>query len=610
MPLTATNPVTTCRQVSKQLFDYFFASYRSPPYDTYATWEPPTFDEWNLTVAGGAFNREKVSQQTIEISTSIVLEALIGIDEVNFLFEVQFLLVLSWKDERINTKCTGAGRNGKVIRSDDRCAYYWQPQMPPIFPNQVSVSGNAPVEVLEDLGLFTFPGAHRLDCVSASPPSNCQSVVNTSVAYRMMRLRGSFGAAMEFRRFPYDQQQLEVIIRAPADLPRNSYIMIPKATVDPAILEQQAKSRASNPDDPGKDVIAGWRVVRMSASERSLIANESFWNASGFANEDGATTGDDPLFHLMESTTSAGHAQVLAASIPYYSTALSEASIVLHVCRIPSSYLYNFVILVTLIEMTALVSYLLLPSDIDPRVNLTLTVFLGVIFFQIMLSDLLPTTGYLTDMHYFTFFSTVLVVGVAASHVLIFWIQSKASKRAEFLRRIAVLRKSRRLTPAVIFVQRRVRLFLVRRAAYELHKRKEAYDLIGALSCPPAAARARTSCRVSPVRTSSAPGEPSVVPRLAASGPERKAAEYEKEKRKAGLLLDVWSYRAPRRKKALYGRLRKLLQQANETVEVFCVYILAYLNLVCALAFLGTYAAMTLMIFQGAPWNDRTHDCA
>jgi hypothetical protein len=37
--------------------------------------------------------------------------------------------------------------------------------------------------------------------------------------------------------------------------------------------------------------------------------------------------------------------------------------------------------------------YLLLPSDLDPRVNLTLTVFLGVIFFQIMLSELLPTTG-------------------------------------------------------------------------------------------------------------------------------------------------------------------------------------------------------------------------
>ena len=46
--------------------------------------------------------------------------------------------------------------------------------------------------------------------------------------------------------------------------------------------------------------------------------------------------------------------------------------------------MYNFVVLVTLLELIALVSYLLLPSELDPRVNLTLTVFLGVIFFQIM----------------------------------------------------------------------------------------------------------------------------------------------------------------------------------------------------------------------------------
>ena len=178
----------------------------------------------------------------------------------------------------------------------------------------------------------------------------------------------------------------------------------------------------------------------------------------------------------------------LLSAIPYYSTALSEASIVLHVCRIPTSYVYNFVILVTLIEMIALVSYLLVPSDIDPRVSLTLSVFLGVIFFQvrsprhlprcmhltlsaflgaiflqIMISDLLPTTGYLTDMHYFTFYATVLVVAVALSHVIIFAIQAKAAARATVLRRVSRLHKSRRLLPAVVQLQRRVRGHLLRR---------------------------------------------------------------------------------------------------------------------------------------------------
>ena len=110
--------------------------------------------------------------------------------------------------------------------------------------------------MLEDLGLFTQPGARHPNCFDPSPPPFCDSIINVSMAYRMMRLRGSFGAAMEFRRFPYDQQALEMLVRAPADLPRTTYVLVPKATVDPAILELQAKSASSDPE--GKDVIAGW----------------------------------------------------------------------------------------------------------------------------------------------------------------------------------------------------------------------------------------------------------------------------------------------------------------------------------------------------------------
>merc|ERR1712194_46201 len=171
---------------------------------------------WDSTAMG--FTRSKVEQHPIEMSVSIVLEALNSLDEVNFAFEVQFLLVASWKDERINTVCNGAGASGHPIPATDRCAHYWTPQLPPVFPNQVSIDGNMAIEVLEDLGLFTVPGRYRKEC--NSPEGDCSSPINTSMAYRMMRLRGSFGAEMEFRRFPFDRQALEFIIRAPANMPR------------------------------------------------------------------------------------------------------------------------------------------------------------------------------------------------------------------------------------------------------------------------------------------------------------------------------------------------------------------------------------------------------
>ena len=65
-----------------------------------------------------------------------------------------------------------------------------------------------------------------------------------------------------------------------------------------------------------------------------------------------------------------------------------------------------------------------------------------------MLSDLLPTTGYLTDMHWFTFFSTIIVVLIAISHVFIFGIQTKAASKEHLIRRIATLRRSRRMLHA------------------------------------------------------------------------------------------------------------------------------------------------------------------
>ena len=86
---------------------------------------------------------------------------------------------------------------------------------------------------------------------------------------------------------------------------------------------------------------------------------------------DGASTSTDPLFSLMATVTELGPAAVAAASIPYFSVALSEAVFVVYVCRIPSSYRFNFMILITMLEMIAFVSYLLPLRELDSRVNLS-----------------------------------------------------------------------------------------------------------------------------------------------------------------------------------------------------------------------------------------------
>lgn len=445
----------------------------------------------------------------------------------------------------------------------------------------MSIDGNPPIEVLEDLGLFTQPGKHRIDCkaVGAAPVGEfCDSVVNTSVAYRMMRLRGSFGAAFAFQRFPFDRQELELIIRSPANMPRSQYKLVPKAKVDPAVLEAQKKSINKEPD--AKDVIGGWRVLRMSTQERGLLSNTTTWDADGFATSGDASAKDDPLFAMMDEMSAVG--QAADAEIPYYSQALSEASYVVYVCRIPTSYMYNFLVLVSLLYFIALVSYLLFPGDLDPRVNLALTVFLGVIFFQIMLSDLLPTTGYLTDMHLFTFLSTMLVVVVALSHVVIYGIYTRGEKKRTLLQKMRLLQKSRRLLPAVIMVQRRVRVFLARkylqRRIVDTDRRK-----------------------VHP-----ADGAGTSTEQVESLAVARKQEEARATQAAATLAVARLVTMGRKEKLPFARRVTVIVKWANLQFELFCVHMLVHVNWLVAFAISVGYVLMLLFVFQGANWIDKS----
>ena len=59
-----------------QIFsEYFFGSYRSPPFNSYATWDPPGPEwEYEQTPTGNAHQRSLVKQNAIEVSKVSVVE--------------------------------------------------------------------------------------------------------------------------------------------------------------------------------------------------------------------------------------------------------------------------------------------------------------------------------------------------------------------------------------------------------------------------------------------------------------------------------------------------------------------------------------------------------
>ena len=76
-------------------------------------------------------------------------------------------------------------------------------------------------------------------------------------------------------------------------------------------------------------------------------------------------------------------------------------------------------VLVSLLLGISFSSFLLPNKEMSGRISLALTVYLGVIFFQIMIVEALPRTNSFTTMHQFMFLSSVFNGIIVLEHVLV-----------------------------------------------------------------------------------------------------------------------------------------------------------------------------------------------
>lgn len=91
------------------------------------------------------------------------------------------------------------------------------------------------------------------------------------------------------------------------------------------------------------------------------------------------------------------------------------------------------------------------------RISLALTVYLGVIFFQIMIVEALPRTNAFTTMHQFMFLSSVFNGIIVLEHVLVYALNALVGERAERVRRIQKLKKNAKAVRYAVRLQRSFR---------------------------------------------------------------------------------------------------------------------------------------------------------
>ncbi|KAL1495604.1 hypothetical protein AB1Y20_016964 [Prymnesium parvum] len=124
----------------------------------------------------------------MNISISFVLQEVNSIDELDYSFEVTFLLALAWEDNRIFVDCNHAGIGG--FSSLDDCRYLFQPEI--IWPNVVldpEANAVARPKLITDMGLTT----------------------SGTSASRAWEMRQKFQGNFQFEKFPYDSQNLIVL---------------------------------------------------------------------------------------------------------------------------------------------------------------------------------------------------------------------------------------------------------------------------------------------------------------------------------------------------------------------------------------------------------------
>jgi hypothetical protein len=263
--------------------------------------------------------------------------------------------------------------------------------------------------VVEDLGFTTRVSQNASD-VDRSPG------LDTSLGFQKYKVRGHFEADFLFQKFPFDVQELNITLMM-NDLPLRKAKFITRADSTPAEI--------------GAGDLPLWETTCVSATVD--VTDES---EKGYSFQDAT---DDPFSSYIQelqelspndiisekychvdlkalNTTDIAEKETIFAQYEQYST----ITLTIQIQRKPHFYMYNFVLVVSLLVFVSFFSFHMPKDGLGERLGLTLTIVLGLNVFQIVIIDNMPTTGYLTSMHCFLLIATMIVLGVAIENLLVF----------------------------------------------------------------------------------------------------------------------------------------------------------------------------------------------
>jgi len=318
----------------------------------------------------------------VPLSLVFVLDNLLNIDGVERELEVQFTLAASWEDVRINTECV---EDGLEDPPNDPCGYYWMPSGETYglkWPNAKEVN------IIEDFGTHTNyqilgdPQGCDKTCIRTrtdteyygyNPFADCVECTKLPIPQGAtgMVARGIFTIELDYHRFPFDEQNLDIQVQLPVALPRNKMFFDLSAAVAEPLL------RGFN----GHNL---WTVkgIKSITGRRAFIPG---------------LVPDDDMDYWVDG-----------------------ANITVVLQRKIMNYFGNYILLEVVLCILGLCTLFIPADSIDGRLGIGLTLVLAMNVFQVVLVENMPSTGYLTDMHIFTIANTTNLSLLCAESILVY----------------------------------------------------------------------------------------------------------------------------------------------------------------------------------------------
>ncbi len=364
---------------------------------------------------------------------------MLNIDGVGRELEVQFTLAFRWEDARITQRCI---EDGLEDLPSDPCGFFWLPAGE-TYGIKWPTAKEAPT-IIQDFGTFTdiedtlnppgcIPAADYAEWVEGQPCTR----LPVPVGYTGYVARAVFSVELDYHRFPFDRQELKIKLQAPSSMPRDSIFFVPAAQLNPNL----------------RNAVEGthnlWRIEDITAST---------------------------------SVVPFVPGQVPEDELRYW---MDEVTVTIHLQRRIMNYFGNYILLEVVLCVLGLCTLFIPADSIDGRLGIGLTLVLAMNVFQVVLVENMPSTGYLTDMHWFTIGNTLLLSALCAESIIVYAAvkcQEADNSLRGFLKELLSNSSMQEVEMAAIKLQAATRGLLVRKrlkkviteAMAEAHRKSQA----------------------------------------------------------------------------------------------------------------------------------------